>query len=87
MSLQSKFGIAPRIKLKEISENHIGIMKMIKSRIIQKDTLKLIEIANSIRDNSPETRVSLICTRNICSKSKALLEQNDIDIFFQSLEE
>ena len=78
--INNKFGLNSRVKLEEISKNHIGILKLIKSRIIQKDAEKIIEHANTIRKKDSGIKVSLICNNNICSKSLALLNKNNIEI-------
>ncbi len=74
------YNLPQRIKLKQISTNHLGIVKIIKSRIIQKDAVKIIDFATHIWKKEPKFQISLICTRNICSKSIALLEQNNIGL-------
>jgi len=81
--INNKYGLNSRVKLEVISENHIGILKLIKSRIIQKDTVKIIEQANTIRETNPVVKVSLICHKNICSKSISLLNKNNIEITFR----
>jgi len=81
-TLNSKFGINSRVKLEIIGHNSIGIIKRIKSRIIQKDALKIIEIANMIREKNPEMNIRLICNDNICSKSIALLKENELEVYF-----
>ena len=82
--INHEYGFNSRVKLEVISENHIGIIKLIKSRIIQKDAVKIIEQANIIREKDSGTKVSLICNNNICSKSVALLNKNNIEIIFRS---
>jgi len=47
--ITNKYGLSSRVKLEIINKNHIGILKQIKSRIIQKDAEKIIEKANTIR--------------------------------------
>lgn len=79
-TLASKYGLSSRVKLEQIAENHLGIVKRIKSRIIQKDALKIIELADTIRGIDPSVKVSLICNNNICSKSLALLGENNIEV-------
>jgi hypothetical protein len=81
--INDKYGLSSRVKLEKISENHISIVKLIKSRIIQKDALKIIEQANTIREKDPNMKVNLICHNNICSKSVALLIRNKIEIVFK----
>jgi len=79
-----KFGLSKRIQLKQLSDNEIAIVKKVKSRIIQKDALKIIEIADKIKAVSPNLKVSLICSNNICSKSVKLLENNGLKILYES---
>lgn len=74
------YGLNSRIKLKQIDSNNIGIVKLIKSRIIQRDALKVIEIAKKIKNINPAIKVSLICNDNICSKSVKILDEHNIDI-------
>ncbi len=76
----SHYGLNSRVKLEQIADGHIGILKKVKSRIIQKDALKIIEIANMIKEKDPELKVSLVCNDNICSKSVKLLADNDIGV-------
>ena len=82
-TLASQYGLSPRIKFEQISENHLGIVKRIKSRIIQKDARKIIEIVNAIHKVDANLKVSLICNDNICSKSVALLKVNYIEVIFK----
>lgn len=74
------FELPKRVKLEQIDPQHIGIVKLIKSRIIQKDALKIIEVAEKIKQIKPSYKISLICNDNICSKSIVLLKQNNIDL-------
>lgn len=81
--LSLKYGLAKSVKLEQITENHIGIVRRIKSRIIQKDALKIIEIADAIRKQDPSVKVCLICNDNICSKSIALLKECGVEVVFE----
>ena len=74
------YGLTARILLIKLDANQIGIQKVIKSRIIQKDAAKIIAIAQQIKSVNPTLEIALICTRNICSKSIALLEKEEINI-------
>ncbi len=76
------FGLNSRVLLKQLDTNHIAIVKLIKSRIITKDALKIVEMAQTIKSKEPTNKVSLICTKNICSKSIQLLNKNKIDIIY-----
>ena len=81
--LTEKYGLPKRVKLEEINIDTIAIIKLIKSRIIQKDARKIIEIAEIIREVNPNKKVALVCTENTCSKSKGLLEYADISLIFR----
>lgn len=76
----SYYGLSSKITLIELAGNKIGIEKRMKSRIIQKDALKIIEMVRAIKEKDPHLKVSLICNNNICSKSKNLLAENNIEI-------
>lgn len=76
------YGLSSKVQLKELANNRIGIYKVIKSRIIQKDAVKIAAIASQLKSVAPKLEVTLICTRNICSKSIALLNKEGIDVQF-----
>jgi len=76
------YGLSGKLVLKEIAKKRIGFVKIIKSRIIQKDARRIVEFVAQIKSVAPELEVSLICTRNICSKSIALLNKEGIDVQF-----
>ena len=77
------YKLPARTKLRAIDENHIGIVKLIKSRIIQKDAVRIVEMSTQIKDVHPNLEVSLICTSNICSKSLALLKREGISVIIE----
>jgi predicted Fe-Mo cluster-binding NifX family protein len=79
------YGLSPKIILRELGNNHIGIVKLIKSRIILKDAAKVVAVAGQIKAANDGCKVSLVCTRNICSKSVALLGSEGIDIVYEEL--
>lgn len=83
MALVEKFGLNKRIILREVEPGKIAIVKKIKSRIISKDAIKLVEVASTIRNREPNIKLALICTSNICSKSKVLLADNDIELIIE----
>lgn len=80
--LAQYFGLNSRVKLIKIDDRHLAIVKRIKSRIIRKDAEKIIVMAGLIKSKDPDKRVSLLCEPNICSKSIALLKENDIDVLY-----
>jgi hypothetical protein len=81
-SLALSYGLSTRIQLEQLAENHIAIVKRKKSRIIQKEAQKIIEIAHAIQATDATLKVSLICNNNICSKSLKLLSQHNIGLIF-----
>jgi len=84
--LTEKYGLPKRIKLEEINRSTIAIVKLIKSRIIQKDAKKIIEIAEQIKSVDKSITVKLISTENVCSKSKALFADNNIEIIYREIQ-
>ena len=83
-NINDKYGLPRRVKLENLGDNTIGIVKIIKSRIIQKDAKKIIEISNLIKEVDNSIDVVLVCTENICSKSKKVLSDNNIDLVFRT---
>ena len=81
----SLYGLSSRIELDNLGENRVAIRKLVKSRIIQKDALKIVEVARQIKSVTPEMRITLLCYRNICSKSVILLENEDIEIEYREI--
>ena len=79
------YKLPQRTILRTIDENRIAIVKLIKSRIIQKDAIKIVEMAQLIKNTNTNIAVALICTSAICSKSILLLENNDIEIITENL--
>lgn len=79
-----KYGLNKRTLLKEIAPTHLAIVKKVKSRIIRKDAEKILLLADKIKATEPDTKVSLICYDNICSKSIQLLKEANIDIIIEA---
>lgn len=77
------YNLPSRIELREIMPNHIAIVKLIKSRIIQKDAAKIVEMVKQIKRVDTSLEVSLICSSNICSKSLKLLHDNLVGVVIQ----
>ena len=74
-------GAPPRSKLAIDLNKNIYIVKNIKSRIIMKDGMKIVDIANSIQ--APKnTKKYLATTAPVCSKTKKYLEENQIKMVF-----
>lgn len=79
------YNLSSRVVLRVIGDNHIAIVKRIKSRIIQKDAIKIIEMAKHIQVVDSSLAISLICTSAICSKSLALLKAEGIGVIIEEL--
>jgi hypothetical protein len=81
----SDFNLPSRVILRAVGENHIAIVKLIKSRIIQKDAAKIVEIARQIQHVDADLKVSLVCSSAICSKSVALLKSEGVGVIIEEL--
>jgi hypothetical protein len=81
----SVYNLPARVKLRVVDNNHIAIVKLIKSRIIQKDAAKIIEMSKQIQAVQPNMKVSLICSSAICSKSLELLQREGISVQVEEL--
>ncbi len=78
----AKYGLNKRLKIYKNSDEHLIIEKVIKSRIIQKDAQKIIDIAKQLSLHIPQAKITLRCRNNICSKSVKLLADSNIDLEF-----
>ena len=76
------YNLSSRTQLEELGPHHIAIVKRVKSRIIQKDALKILAMVESIKATEPILKVSLLCNDNICSKSLQLLRNNGVEVRF-----
>jgi len=76
----SDYGLGKRINIVQISDGHLGIMKKRRSRIIMKDSQKIMDIANALCKKEPQSSISLIISGPICSKTIKFLKSNLIDI-------
>jgi len=66
--------------LTQVSKNHVAIVKDRKSRIIMKDGETILEQAGMIQEKSPGVQVSLKTSAPVCSKTRAFLTENGIDV-------
>lgn len=80
-----KYGLSAKVKLQQVDENSIAIVRKIKSRIIQKDAAKIVSQAKLIQSQYPQLRVCLCCTSNICSKSLALLSKEGVEVLMEEI--
>ncbi len=78
------YGFPKRQELVPLGSNHIGLVKLIKSRIIQKDAKKIVEMVQQIKKVDKSLEVSLVCSSNICSKSLSLLEREGVGVIVES---
>ena len=74
-------GAPTRSVIGQDNNNHLYIIKNIKSRIIMKDGYKIVEAVKQIK-NKTNSSVSLATTAPVCSKTTRLLNENDIKIIF-----
>ena len=74
-------GAPPRSKLAIDLNKNVYIIKNIKSRIIMKDGMKIVDIAKSIQVQK-NTKKYLATKAPVCSKTKKYLEENQIKTVF-----
>ena len=74
-------GAPTRSVIGQDNNNHLYIIKNIKSRIIMKDGHKIVETVKQIK-NKTNGGVSLATTAPVCSKTTRFLNENDIKIVF-----
>ncbi len=78
--IASDFGLNSRTKIVKIDDDSFGIVKKRKSRIIMKDGYQIMEIAKIIMAKKPDSKISLIISGPICSKTTKYLVDNSIKI-------
>ena len=74
-------GAPTRSVVGQDNNNHLYIIKNIKSRIIMKDGYKIVAVVKQIK-NKTNNSVSLATTAPVCSKTARFLNENDINIIF-----
>ena len=74
-------GAPTRSVIGQDNNNHLYIIKNIKSRIIMKDGHKIVETVKQIKDKT-NSIVLLATTAPVCSKTTRFLNENDIKIIF-----
>ena len=74
-------GAPSRSVIGKDSNNHLYIIKNIKSRIIMKDGNKIVKTVKEIK-NKTNSSVSLATTAPVCSKTTKFLNENNIKIIF-----
>ena len=73
------FGLSKRTILYK-EKNEIIIESRRKSRIIMKDGVRLVEVAEKIKKNGKVQKVALLTNAPICSKTKTFLINKKISI-------
>lgn len=74
------YGLPKRVQLIKLEVNKIAIVRRIKSRIIMKDGVKILEIAKSIWRVDNQQDIALLISGPICSKTRKYLEENKVEI-------
>lgn len=74
------YNLSKRTQLVSLAEGSIGIVKKRKSRIIMKDGEQIVDMAKSIRSFNPAMSIGLIISGPICSKTRKLLQDHEIEV-------
>ena len=79
MSISPKdFGLHARTVLEQLDESTIAIVINRKSRIIMADGKKIVEKAQTITKQSPDSTIALKTTASVCSKTRQFLSDEGI---------
>lgn len=76
------FGLSPRTMAGQLSANHIVLIKDRKSRIIMKDGRQIFEHIRRIKNNTPNSKISLATNAPVCGKTTNFLKERGIEILF-----
>ena len=74
----STLGISKRTQVAVGKDCNYYIIKNIKSRIIMKDGIRVLEMVKKINKIDPKKNISVRTSAPICSKTKKLLLENNI---------
>ena len=74
------FGLHHATQLEQSGKKRFVIVINRKSRIIMKDGEKIVQKADRIRKKVPGAAVSLRSSAPMCSKTKAMLQANKVEI-------
>jgi len=74
------FGLHSSTKIEQTGEKQFIIIIKRKSRIIMNDGEKIVVKAALIREKVPGAVVSLRTTAPVCGKTKAMLQDNKVEI-------
>ena len=72
------YNLSSRIKLLQDSAGSLFIVIDRKSRIIMKDGIRVVKIAEHIKEVNQNKKISLLTSAPVCSKTKILLLKNNI---------
>ena len=75
-----EFGLPARTVLDQLDGKTIVLVIDRKSRIIMADGKKILEKISKIKDAQPQINVALKTTAPICSKTKAFLESEGVQV-------
>ena len=74
------FGLHHATQLEQSGKKRFVIVINRKSRIIVKDGKKIVQKADRIREKVPGATISLQSSAPVCSKTKAMLQANKVEI-------
>ena len=72
------YNLSSRIKLLQDNAGSLFIVIDRKSRIIMKDGIRVVKIAEHIKEVNQNKKISLLTSAPVCSKTKVLLLKNNI---------
>jgi len=78
--LSEEYALSKRVQLVQSDSNTISIVKKRKSRIIMKDGVQILAIAESIWTKNKSLAINLIISGPICSKTRKFLAEHSIEI-------
>ncbi len=76
----NEFGLPARTVLEQLDGDTIALVLDRKSRIILADGKKVLEKLRKIKNAEPQMNVALKTTAPICSKTKAFLDREGIQV-------
>lgn len=78
-----KFGLSKRTLIRDLGQGKYGIVKKRKSRIIMKDGFQILDIAEAIISKQPDSKVVLIHSGPVCSKTTRFLNNKNIELCYE----
>lgn len=77
-----KFDLSSHVVVGQLSANHIVLIKDRKSRSIMKDGRQIFEQTRRIKNNTPNSKISLATNAPVCGKTTNFLKERGIEILF-----